>query len=157
MKKLRDLKNKFREAKGISTVFEKMSGLSRSIDSLKKEAEEVHRRIQNRARESQIKHEEILALSKEIDDMKVKEEEAFQKFVQFKKQFNEINEQLKQKLREMSEIKEELDKHNLETKEEKRKKEEKFLKDKEDYVENKIKRGEKLTTEDFLIFQKVGR
>ena len=50
-----------------------------------------------------------------------------------------------------------LDKINFEKKEKKRQEQESFLKSKEEAVNEKIKRREKLTTEDLLVFQKFGR
>ncbi len=85
--------------------------------------------------------------------IKTKEKSAFEKFMEFKKKFNEVNEQLKNRLPEMNKLKEEADKYNLESKKKKKEKEEQFLKSKEDIVKEKIKTGKKLTTEDLLVFQ----
>jgi len=102
-------------------------------------------------------HEEILKISAEIDKIKVDEEYAFRKFSEFKKKFNGVNEQLKEKLKEMNHVKEQLDKISTEKKEKIRLEQELFLKSKEDAVNEKIKRREKLTTEDLLVFQKFGK
>ena len=96
----------------------------------------------------------MLTSSKEIDDLKSKEEEAFSKFIEFKKKFNEVNDQLKEKLVELNRLTDTANKYKLEIKKEKQEKEESMLKNREEMIEDKIKRGEKLTTEDLLIFQK---
>ena len=57
----------------------------------------------------------------------------------------------------MNNIREQLDKIDTERKEKRRQEQELFLKSKEDAVNEKIKRGEKLTTEDLLVFQKVSK
>ena len=154
MDKIRELKKKYNEAKKISDVWAKTNALSKEIDGLKKNAREMHQKIQNRAVESQKKHEDVIKYSHEIDELKKKEEEAFTKFIEFKKKFNEINEQLKARLLEMNQINEIAYKHKLEVKKEKQEKEEELLKNKEELIEEKIKAGKKLTTEDLLIFQK---
>ncbi len=60
---------------------------------------------------------------------------------------------MKEKLKAMNGVKEKLDKLELARKERRRLEEESILKSKEDKVNEKIKRGEKLTTEDLLAFQ----
>ena len=124
---------------------------------MKEEAYEVHKSIQEKAGQSQVLHEEILKLSAEIDKLKLDEEDAFKKFLELKKKFNEVNTQLKEKLNEMKRIKLQLDKIYSDKKEKRKQQEESFLKSKEEEVNQKIKRREKLTTEDLLVFQKFGR
>ena len=124
---------------------------------MKKEANETHKSIQEKAKQSQALHEEILKLSAEIDKIKVDEEEAFKKFSGFKKNFNETNSQLKEKLKVMNDVKSALDKMSSDKKEKKRQEVESFLKSKEDAVNEKIRKGQKLTNEDLLVFQKFDR
>ncbi|MBS3097910.1 hypothetical protein J4209_03905 [Candidatus Woesearchaeota archaeon] len=157
MKRIKELKGAYGRSKEISSIWEKGHALSKNIDNLRKEAEEAHIRIQNRAKESQSKHEEMLEISKKIDDLREKEEKDFQKFIGLKRKFNEINEKLKEKLLEMGKLKEEVDKHKTETKKKMKEEEDKILKDKEEFVQEKIKKGEKLTTEDILVFQNLDR
>ncbi len=111
----------------------------------------------NRAKESQGNHEEMITISKEIDELKKKEKEEFEKFVEFKKQFKEINDSLKEKLTVLGENTE---RANVEIREKKEKKKKEF-KEKESVdlsklkaeVNAKMKRGEKLTTADLIVFQ----
>ena len=60
---------------------------------------------------------------------------------------------MKEKLKSMNDVKNALDKISSDKKEKKRREVESFLKSKEDAVNEKLKRGEKLTTEDLLVFQ----
>lgn len=153
MKRIKGLKKKFNEAKIISDVLDNFKKISKEIDEGKKNADEVHLRIQNRAKESQKLHEGLIASSWEIDKLKKEEEDAFEKFIEFKKKFNEVNDLLKEKLTKMNEVRNKLDSFRLKKEEQKRLKEEFFIKSKEVEVEEKIRRGGKLTTEDLLIFQ----
>lgn len=155
MDQIRELKKRYKETKKVSDVWEKINALSRDVDHLKKNARETHLNIQNRATESQKKHEDMIKQSAEIDELKKKEEEAFSKFIEFKKKFNEINEKLKVSLLELNRLNETANQHKLEAVKEKRDQEDKFLKDKEDLIEEKIRTGKKLTTEDLLVFQKT--
>lgn len=153
MKKIKEMKKMY---SGLSAVIEadkKYGEASDYIRKMRKEANESHKLIQEKARQSQALHQEILEISAEIDKIKADEEEAFKKFSEFKKDFNETNAKLKEKLREMNDARGNLDKISSERKEKKRIEEESFLKSKEEEVNNKIKRREKITTEDLLVFQ----
>ncbi len=72
-----------------------------------------------------------------------------------KKKFIEVNDKLKEKLVELNKLNEELKKHKLEVKELKERDEKEMLKSKEAEVQNKLKQGKKLTTEDILVMQKM--
>ena len=155
MKSINALRKKYNEAKKVSSVWEKIHELSKAIDNERRGAKDFHNKVQNKAKESQHHHEEMISLSKDVDALKKEETQAFEKFVALKKKFNEVNEKLKEKLVEMSKIRVEVDKTKKETREEKRKKDEDILKTKEEMVNEKLRKGEKLTTEDLLVFQNI--
>lgn len=157
MKKIKELKKLYDEASIITEFDKKIRDTSDAIKKMRKEANESHTSIQEKARQSQLLHEEILKISAEIDKMKADEEEAFKKFSEFKKRFNEVNGQLKERLKAMNEAKWQLDKFFSDRRERKRAEQESLLKSKEEQVNEKIRRGEKLTTEDLLVFQKLGK
>jgi len=153
MKEINTLKKKQKESKKVNVVFEQSKGVSKEIDALKEKSEEFHKKVQSRAKESQEKHESVINLSKEIDELKKKEEDAFKKFIESKKKFVEVNDQLKEKLKLLGKSQSGVTKF----KGDKEKKEKKVVHDKlqskKDAVEEKIAKGEKLTTEDLLIMQ----
>ncbi len=153
MKVIKDKQKQLKESKAVSEAFGKARQLSREIDQMKREADEVHNRVQNLANESQKRHEEILAKSKEIDDLRVKEEDCYKKFFEFKQQFTEINNELKKELDEYNKLSGDMQEFRIETKKAKEERKEKQLKELEGTVEEKIKAGKKLTTEDLLVFQ----
>ena len=157
MKKIKGLKKIYNEAAGILEISRKAGEASEAIKKMRKEANDTHRLIQEKAKQSQTLHEEIIRLSGEIDRMKVQEEEAFRKFSEFKKQFTGANNGLKEKLEEMNGIGSQLDKIHSDKRERRRQQEESFLKSKEDAVNEKIKKRQKLTTEDLLVFQKFDK
>lgn len=154
MRKIKDLKKLYGDLKVIEESNKNLKDASDAIRQMKKEANDAHKLIQEKARQSQILHEDILKISAEIDKMKVDEEDAFRKFSEFKKRFHEVNSQLKEKLKSMNDVKSRLDRIHSDRREKRRQEEESFLKSKEEEVNQKIKRGEKLTTEDLLVFQK---
>jgi uncharacterized coiled-coil DUF342 family protein len=153
MKQIKELRKQFVELQKISGVWNDVHSMSKDIEKSKVTADDAHRKIQVKAKESQEKHEEIITKSKEIDELKVKEDEAFKKFSEEKKKFVDVNEKLQQKLIEMNQINQQIGKQKADNKEEKRKNEAITLKDKELAVQEKIKKGGKITTEDLLVFQ----
>lgn len=153
MKSIKDLKKQFVELKNISDVWEEMHTLSKEVERLRQKSDETHKKIQSKAKESQVKHEDMISRSKDIEDLKAKEKEAFDRFSEDKKKFTDVNNRLKEKLMEMNQINQLVGEFRAETKRDKKKKDNVRLKDKEMEVQEKIRNRKKLTTEDLLIFQ----
>lgn len=154
-KKLRALKKSFEDASALIVIINNIKKLNSELGAARKSNNGLHNQIQKLAGESQEIHESILKGSKEIDELKIKEEEAFKNFVESKKRFNNANKSLKEKLGEMGDIREAIAKHKLEEDEKRKLKEVTFIKSKEQEIEEKIKTGKKLTNEDFLVFQEA--
>jgi len=154
-KKLKHLKKSMSEASEIIHNIDKIKKLNSSIYELRKTNNETHNKIQKLAKESQNIHEWILKNSKEIYELKIKEKEAIKNYFKFKKEFKNINDDLKQKLASMSGIREKINKFKLEEEEKRKLNETVLIKSKEQELEEKIKGGKKLTTDDFLAFQEV--
>ena len=152
-KKLKMLKKSLAEASAIIGTFDAVKKLNFEISSAKKESNSVHKEMQELAKESQALHEIVISESKNVDELNAKEEEAFSKFVEFKKLFSEKNRFLKEKLESMGKIRTEINKFQLEEDEKRKLEEAMLIKGKEQELEEKIKSGRKLTTEDFLVFQ----
>ena len=157
MKQIKDLKKGMEQAKAVSGVLEKAHEKSMQIDDLKKKAQKTHKKVQSTAKESQEKHESILEASKEIDCLKKEEEGSFKKFIDCKKSFIEVNEKLKQKLTELNELRSKIDSDSKEKKKKTAKRKDNTLKQKQLDVEEKIRKRMKLTTEDLLAFQSIGK
>lgn len=154
MKKIHDLKQDLEEINKVSDVWNRLHAINSNIEKLKTEANSVHTKVQENAVKSQEKHEEMLLLSKEIDEFKVKEQEAYKKFTELKEEFTGINEKLKERLVSMNEINEKIKQVKTQKKIEKQEQEKITLQQKTEIVEDKIKKKKKLTTEDLLVFQK---
>ena len=157
MKKINALRKAYEKSRVLEQSNKKIKEVLDSISRLKKGAHEAHRAVQEKASQSQSFHEGMLKTSAEIDKIKAEEQEAFKKFLELKKKFNALNSQLKEKLGLMNGIKSQLDKVYSDKKERKKQEEESFLKSKEEEVNEKIRKGKKLTTEDFLVFQQKFR
>ena len=154
MKKINELKKEYGRISVLEGSNKKIREALDIIRKMKKEADDAHRLVQEKAKQSQSLHEETLKMSAEIDRMKAEEEEAFRKFSELKKNFNAANSQLKERLGSMHNAKDALDKISSDKKEKRKQEQESFLKSKEEEVNEKIRKKQKLTTEDLLVFQK---
>lgn len=154
MKKLKELKKEykqFEETKETTEVFKKAS---KETDSLKEEANKFHEVLKQKAQKSQELHEKLVKESKLVDDLKLKEDEAYAKFLEFKKEFTELNAKLKDKFKT---IKTETVKAKSDKKAAVKRQNDKVIEEKAKDVEEKISKKKKLTTEDLLIMQRTNK
>jgi len=154
-KKLNQLKKSIHDSAEIIHNIYNIKKLNASISIVRKTNNEIHNKIQRLARESQTIHEGYLKNSKEIDALKIKEKEAIKFFFKFKKEFKIVNDRLKEKLASMSGIREKINKFKLEEEEKRLINDTIIIKSKEQEIEEKFKKGKKLTTDDFLAFQEI--
>jgi uncharacterized coiled-coil DUF342 family protein len=154
-KKLRLLKKSLEGSSEVINLFEKIKKSNSETNSARKKTHEIHKEIQKLASESQELHESIIKNSKEIDGAKIKEGEALKNFVNSKKKINNVNNTLKEKLSEINDVRNKINKFKLEEDEKRKLNENRIIKTKEQEMEEKIKTGKKLTTEDFLAFQEI--
>jgi len=156
-KKVKMLKKALEEASSIISASNKIRALDSEISDIKKSRSSLHNEIKKIAEESQKLHESVVSRSKLIDHLKEEEELSFKKFAEFKKSFNEANHLLKERLKEMSQIREKINQFRLEEDETRKLEESLLIRSKEQELEEKIKSGKKITTEDFLMFQQSAR
>lgn len=152
MKRLKELKKDlkvFEESKEQSSAYKKVS---KETDTLKEDANKMHEDLQVKAQRSQDLHEELVKESKFVDDLKVQEDEAYKKFLEFKKEFTELNNQLKDKFKTIKAV---TTKAKSDKKAAIKKQNDKVIEEKAKDVEEKISKKKKLTTEDLLIMQRT--
>ncbi len=155
MKTIKGLKKKLAECAVIEAVSKKIDEAYREIKRERDETDSLHKRVVTTAATSQQKHEIILGESKEIDELRSKEKEANDKFMELKKAFKEVNDQLKARLEEINLINKKLGNAREHDKIERERREDEILKSKEELVQEKLKKGEKLTTDDLLVMQGI--
>ncbi|MBU1201274.1 MAG: hypothetical protein KJ583_04975 [Nanoarchaeota archaeon] len=153
MKEIKTLKKKYDEIKGLMKEIDDIRGKNKELNMLKKEANKFHKDLQQQAKESQEFHEQIIEYSKEIDILREKEKEAHDKFMLGKDEYINLNNELKRKLEELKAVKDNLEQNEVRVEELEREKKHKNLKEKTKEVNEKIKKKQKLTTEDLLIMQ----
>lgn len=155
MKMIKELRARYDEAKKVSGVWEKINALSREINDLKKKSDSVHKDIQTTAKESQSRHESLINASEGVKKISADESAAFEKFIEAKKRFVALNEELHKEMDELnkmqSQLKDSADKDATQKANSVRSR----LKEMELNVLDKIKTGKKLTTEDLLVMQEA--
>jgi uncharacterized coiled-coil DUF342 family protein len=153
MKELKDLNKKFEQTSDVSGIWNEIHAADKEIKLLKNENDEVHKQVQVKAAESQNRHEELVALSKEVDKLRKDEKELLAQIDSIQLIFDEVKKKLESELGRLQDV----GSHVQSVKDAKRKKQqrkkEKMVEDMSKDVEEKMKKGEKLTTEDLLAFQ----
>ncbi len=153
MKKLKQLKKEYQQSALERQAQHAARELSHKVYDLNKEAETYHHLVMHKASESQKMHNEILQIAKQIDELKLKEKEAFEKFSALKTQFNEINNQLKSQLDETGAIRKQLDEQDAGRERVQQQRRRMSLEEMQKAVEAKLKSGGKLTNDDLKIMQ----
>ena len=152
-KEVNKLKKAHEESREIVNIAENITKLSNEIKESKKKADEFHKQIIENSKQKQTHYTEFIALSRKVGDLRKEEEAAFQKFMEFKKQFSDVNAVLKNKLIELSKVNESLGKSDKELKEKKEETLKERIVERTKEVWDKFMSKKKLTTEDLIVLQ----
>ncbi len=152
MKQIKNLKGQYNEMNVIVKMAEHIRQLSAEIENAKAKAQDLHRKIQEYAKKDEEGYGEFIESSKGIINLRQEQENAFRNFVKLKRLYIVVNNTLKTRLVECNKLRLRLDKLNTTVKS--KDDELAMLKEKLKFVEDKLRKGEKLTTEDILLFQK---
>ena len=153
MDEIKLLKRNLREVETLHLEKSVSRSLSTEINEAKKKAEELHQQVQQVAKESQEYHLKFIEFTKKINELRKTQEEAFKTFISQKDEFTSTAKLLEDKLQESTKFKREVEKKRTNKKQEENKKTKLFLNQKIQEVNEKMKRGEKLTKDDLLILQ----
>lgn len=154
MKKIKIFKKQFGETQEIKKAYERIDSVSKEIEIARNKANDLHKSMQA-LKVSKDDYKGFIELSRKISLLKKEQEEAFMRFISLKKDFAQINSQLKNKLSQLEFIKKEQKDKFMKKLQEKKEKERKELEIKSNTVEDKIKNKKKLTRDDLLVFQKM--
>lgn len=155
MKQIKKLKDQYNKMTEVVKVVDHLRQLSSEIEITKSKAQDLHRKIQEYAKRDEVGYNDFIEKSRAINVIRQQQEDAFRRFVKLKRLYVEINNTLRIKHEEAGKLKNRLDKLGTNTDAVKSKdKEIAMLKEKLKYVEEKLRNGGKLTTEDILLFQK---
>ena len=125
------------------------------INVVKQKADESHKNLIKELQTTRQGYTEFQVLAKQISELKKKQEGAFKSFIDAKNEFAKINTDLKEKLTQARGMHSVVLKSTSQ-KQDKFKSEEEEIRRKIREIEEKVKKKQKLTTEDLLIYQKKG-
>lgn len=154
MKKINALKKQYSQYSELSSVIEEYHKISKSIREHREKANEYHNLMRKQSQENKEENIKILDLSKKIILLRKEKDQAFKNFLEYKEKFKEINNKLKENLAKLNQRRNEYTKKKQEYVHAARKNIDSLLNKRIEKVEEKIKKKEKLTTEDLLAFQK---
>jgi uncharacterized coiled-coil DUF342 family protein len=153
-KEIKGMKKELDEMKSKSKVSDELKAVSSETNTLKKKANTFHKDIQKMAKESQDAHELLIIKSNEVDELKKKEEEAYQKFIELKTEYLKLSGEMQEKSKVFQENRQKIDGANREASKKKHLEEQEVMREKTKEVEEKISKRKKLTTEDLLVMQR---
>ena len=143
---IKTLKRQYSELSVEEPLVERKT-LNQEIKMLRKEADVLHHKVQETAKKSQEAHEELLQTFSGLDEARKKQKEFFEQFAQAKQEFQRLHAILKKKTDGRGQIGGSgVTPHQRAARGQK-------LSKLVQSVEEKIKKGKKLTTEDLLAFQ----
>jgi len=138
----------------IENIKNKIAELKREADRLKADTRSYHSRILEIAAQSQEFHMKMLKKIKEAKELKVKADEMHQRYTKNKDKIRAISLELKKILAEIQSIRDLLEERE---EKERRQKEADLQKQMEEKALEKLRRGEKLTFDEFKILVEKGR
>lgn len=155
MKVLSKMKKQYDSTKVIVDMEQKLSSKFRELREYREMMDMTKKIVQVSAKESQKHHVELIESSKEIDELKKKEDTFESEASKYKSEIAELGTELDAKMNRMDELRKVLGENNVRLREDVEKSNHEILKQKDNAVQEKIKTGKKLTTEDLLILQRT--
>lgn len=143
-KHIKDLQEKSRQGERLIEMGREMNSTAASLSQSRRKAEEAHQQVQKIAQLAQEKYEQINALYTELK--KRPEKEVAERYFELKRQYLETKQKMDDvmaRCAELNKILKQENEHQISVK----------LREKSAEVQEKIKKGKKLSTEDILAFQ----
>ncbi|MBS3127256.1 hypothetical protein J4228_03765 [Candidatus Woesearchaeota archaeon] len=145
-KKIKELKSKYKQVEQLGNVWKELNTTSADFAEQRRKAQEIHHEVQHKAQESQQKHEQINSLFEEIKKKREEEQLLAEKHLELKVKYEQIKKEFETVSRNVGEL------AKLSQKEE-RKNYHNIILEKTKEVQEKMRKKEKLRTEDILAFQ----
>lgn len=153
MEQIKRMKKDYEALGDVKIITDKIDEISKQIDENKKKANEAHEKLKKVLKDKKKGYREFFSLSKQINVIKKQQEKAFETFISFKNSFIDVSRQLSAKLSLAKKEKNEVDDKIKTHKEQKVEKQNLLVEEKQKKVEEKLKKGEKLTTDDLIVMQ----
>lgn len=150
VEKVKNLEAQLAILKKFEQTSQKLLELRAEIKALETEGNTHHEKLTEIAKKSQELHEKMLAKIEELNKLRAESDELHKQFLAVKEKITPINEEIQSLLNQMKTLKGEL----LKAKMDKAKESEGMLREKlKQQVREKLKRGEKLTWEEFQLLE----
>lgn len=153
MAQIKDKKKQLEGAKQIHDVVKKVRAVIQELEMYKNIRDISNSKVQNIAKNSQSKHVKMIEESNKIDELKAKEKEAFENFRKLKDKVKEKIAEINKLGDNLKEINKKLGIEKSEQRKIKQARDQQSLVEKQKLVEEKMAKGEKLTTDDLLVMQ----
>lgn len=145
-KEIKQLKAQLKEAEKLGDAWKEINTLSADFSETRREAQESHHKVQEKAQESQKRHETINSLYEEVKKFHEQEKPLSEKAMGLKIQFEQqvkVYDELQLRVTELAKLFQEEDQKSYKEK----------AREKTAEVQEKLRKGKKLSTEDILAFQ----
>jgi uncharacterized coiled-coil DUF342 family protein len=153
MKEIKELKKKYDELKQAGSVWDAAHQLSKDIDTMRDQSDDIHRQIQQKAKQSQEKHVRLLETSRTIDSLRGKGNTFTKDITESKGEIAKLSDELGALLKQAGELNTKLSAERKEKEAATASQRQKKFSEKLAEVKEKLKKGGKLTTEDIIIMQ----
>jgi chromosome segregation protein len=147
-KRIKELKAKFKAVEKQSIVWKEINSTSSDFRETKIKAEESHQKIQELAKQSQEKHEEINVLYAEMKKVREEEQPLAEKYLKLKVEYEQVKKDLEEllaRVKVLSKVFNEEEEKSYKTQ----------VREKTAEVREKMNKRQKLSTEDILAFQAI--
>lgn len=151
MKRLNALKSIYKESK-IKDLIEHIDKLNKQLRESKKKSYEFHKKIVSTAADTN-GYAVFVDLSRKINSLRTEQEQAFNKFIEFKKEFLKTNDSLKTLLKQSSEVGSKLNKIKHVEHAKKEETIRQLLREKTQSVLEKFRKKKRLDTNDIIVLQ----
>lgn len=145
-KKIKELKAQYQKMEQVGLLSKEAQAVAADFSQTRREAEKTHHNVQVLAQESQQRHEQMRLLYEQLKAARTQEKPLKDAYLGLKKKVEEIRtqgEELSRRVQELSKI----------FREEEGKSFKHLAEEKKAQVQEKLKKGKKLSTEDILAFQ----
>lgn len=153
MAEIKKLKKMYAEVSVLDNIVKKSKELSKKIEEAKVKADEAHLKFKDLVDGNKEGYKGFIDVSRKINDLKKERDLVHNEFLEFKKQFASANSELKQKLVDLKDIQSKVAKFKEDKLVDEKNRDELTLMEKVKGVEEKLRKGKKLTTEDLIVFQ----
>ena len=153
MTKIKELKQKLKQYTGVQELLKKLHELSAEITTVKEKANTFHAKFIDELKKQQQYYTDFATLSKSISQQRSSHEQLTEQFFGAKKEFSQKNEELNHELLQVSAVATKMHARQREKTTTRAQHDHILLQEKAKVVEEKLKKGKKLTTQDLLVFQ----